>query len=370
VVVERTLDDAKGGMIQQVGIMAMIDLVIIIALIITLSYAVTRPMGEFEQKMKNISEGEGDLTQRLSVVSKDEIGVVAGYINRFIERIQSIVADAKGSSKKNMQSTVTLLADLQGVTRGIAEQEALVRNSVKNNSLVKRNIEETIALSQQSEGEINEANRHMQEATKDLVVLVATLQENAEAELELSGKLNTLSSDVEKTKDILRVIADIAEQTNLLALNAAIEAARAGEHGRGFAVVADEVRKLAERTQRSLSEITATVNVIVQAISDISVEMSANSGNVERLLENSSEVRSKIEASSKKMQSTVALSSRIVSQNNDVAGSVNAVSDEIQALSRIAGENRDKLESIKRLTGSVESAAKNLAGSLEQFRTS
>ena len=99
------------------------------------------------------------------------------------------------------------------------------------------------------------------------------VQNSAHTEMELAHKIQQLSSDADQVKNVLTVISDIADQTNLLALNAAIEAARAGEHGRGFAVVADEVRTLAERTQKSLVEINATINVIVQAIMDSSDQM-------------------------------------------------------------------------------------------------
>lgn len=105
---------------------------------------------------------------------------------------------------------------------------------------------------------------------------VERIQRVAHKEHELSDNLQTLAGNAQETKQILTTIGDIADQTNLLALNAAIEAARAGEHGRGFAVVADEVRKLAERTQKSLAETTATINILIQAINDNSDSLNKN----------------------------------------------------------------------------------------------
>jgi len=131
-------------------------------------------------------------------------------------------------------------------------------------------------------------------AVKKMAQLSTFVQQTHQAELELSENLKSLTQNAEEIKNVLTIIADISDKTNLLALNAAIEAARAGEHGRGFAVVADEVRKLAENTQKSLTEINASVNIIVQSISDASDAVENNAKSALALVDISNEVQSSL----------------------------------------------------------------------------
>ncbi|WP_457745176.1 methyl-accepting chemotaxis protein [Sulfurimonas sp.] len=129
------------------------------------------------------------------------------------------------------------------------------------------------------------------ESTQKMKTLENYIMQTNKAQTQLSENLGALTSNAEEIKNVLVIISDISDKINLLALNAAIEAARAGEHGRGFAVVADEVRKLAESTQKSLTEINASVNVIVQSISDASDEVQSNVKTSQELVNIASELQ-------------------------------------------------------------------------------
>lgn len=184
------------------------------------------------------------------------------------------------------------------VLEALCEGKYLTRADVNVDAKMGQMLEKINALGyalQHMESQNNEARevlssntRHLKETIEELratkfvelngmiETTVKRIQNVAGKEHDLADNLKSLASNARETKDILITISDIADQTNLLALNAAIEAARAGEHGRGFAVVADEVRKLAERTQKSLAEISATINVLIQAISDNSEALNEN----------------------------------------------------------------------------------------------
>ncbi len=138
---------------------------------------------------------------------------------------------------------------------------------------------------------LEDSTRKIDIAVSKMASLEEYINKTHEAEIALSEELKSLTQNAEEIKSVLTIIADISDKTNLLALNAAIEAARAGEHGRGFAVVADEVRKLAENTQKSLTEINASVNVIVQSISDASDAVEKNAASALKLVDISEDVK-------------------------------------------------------------------------------
>ncbi|NPA59542.1 MAG: hypothetical protein GXO30_03625, partial [Epsilonproteobacteria bacterium] len=214
-----------------------------------------------------------------------------------------------------------------------------------------------------------QAKEKIDKARAVILNTVGQIQANASIEHEIADKLNHLSSDAEQIKGVLSIIGDIADQTNLLALNAAIEAARAGEHGRGFAVVADEVRQLAEKTQKSLTEINASVSVIVQAILDSSQAMNDNIKNIEVLTESTSEIEQDMDVISHSMDEVY---ENIEKTNNTIsnsAESMHTVEQHLQSIVRLSSSNDKSIKEVEKTMNDISTSSKELMATLDNFKT-
>jgi len=347
-------------------------IIFIIALLVSsylLNLAMVKPLKELENRAEDLAHGEGDLTQRLRIVGNNEISSVSTFINDFIKKVQDTIITAKATSNENSSVAEELArTSLQIGTKAEEESKIVSEVSLQGQDL-QVVLEDSILGAKETKEEIDSAESTLSKTNKIIVALSDEIITRSEAESELADKLQSLSGDAQQVKVVLEVIADIADQTNLLALNAAIEAARAGEHGRGFAVVADEVRKLAERTQKSLSEINATISVIVQSITDASEAIAVNANAIEHLSGNAITAQEAISSSVSIMDKAVSKVDNMVVGYINNGKEIQSMIDKVEVVNELSVSNARSVEEIASASDHLSSMTAKLNDLLGYYRT-
>ncbi|GAA8720621.1 methyl-accepting chemotaxis protein TlpB [Helicobacter pylori] len=341
--------------------------------VLTLIYAklrIVKRIDELVLKINAFSHGDKDLRTKIDVGDRnDEISQVGRGVNLFVENACLIMEEIKGISTSNKTSMDKLVQIVQETQKSMKDSSTTL-NSVKNKATdVASMMNASIEQSQGLRKRLIETQGLVKESKDAIGDLFSQIIESAHTEKELSSQVEQLSRNTDDVKSILDIINDIADQTNLLALNAAIEAARAGEHGRGFAVVADEVRNLAGRTQKSLAEINSTIMVIVQEINAVSSQMNLNSQKMERLSDMSKSVQETYEKMSSNLSSVVSDSNQSMDDYAKSGRQIEAMVSDFVGVEKVASKTLADYSDILNIATHVSETTMNLDKQVNLFKT-
>ena len=322
---------------------------------------------QVENIIRELSSMKGDFSKRLSIKYHDEIGMISKYVNEFIEDSASFIRDTKHAVATNKDASNRINAMTVSQKDEIAKGCILLGEMMENAQMIDRIMKESNHINNESVKRIEEADSSLHDAQNKIESMVVDIEQNVERSSETVAHISQLHDAISDVQHILTTIAGIAEQTNLLALNAAIEAARAGEHGRGFAVVADEVRQLAERTKKSLTESDATFRVLSQNAVEAVESIQEQAGSLSQLNEHSDAVREVILDVVHKLNITKESTHILLDKNSKICKDIEIINSSTANVQCVAEGSSKTIDELIELATSLSADAELLSEKIDRF---
>lgn len=318
--------------------------------------------------LQSIARGDGDLTQRVNVESNDEIGAMIELFNSFLDKLQRTIRQIIDAAAPLGQVSKDLYQLTQGSEENAKSQQHHTDSISRDILTMTGSIQEVAQRSRQASDEANSAARQAATAREHVGSLSTGINDLGDSVMGAVKAMEQLEEETQEVGSVLTVIRSIAEQTNLLALNAAIEAARAGEQGRGFAVVADEVRNLAQKTAASTAEIQQIIQRLQNSANTVLNVMTSNGEKSRASIERSIEATQLLEAIARTVNQIDELNAGIAQFTQEQIGLSSSIQQETQVLQQDAQATANGAEATARLGEQLVSTGDHLRAATGQFR--
>lgn len=356
--------DEKFNLYVAVGVVAVVVLTVAGAWV---GRSISSPLNALRQAIEQADKSQ-DLTVKVNIQQGDEIGSVAAAFQRMLDRFHDIIGDVGSTSEKLREYATTLSNNTELTREGVKVQTRETDQVATASTEMTHAIEEVSRNAAQAAEAANDANRETNDGTQVLELTIQSINSLSQRINNSSEVINRVATDSAAIGSVLDVIRGIAEQTNLLALNAAIEAARAGEQGRGFAVVADEVRSLAQRTQESTQEIQEMIERLQSGSQDAVKSMAEGTEEMQTTVSQAEKAGASLTAIANAVSMITDMNSQIASATEEQMAVSQEISRNVVNISDVAKSSEHSVEEVDRASSELKQAADRLANLVGEFK--
>ncbi|MDD2385115.1 MAG: methyl-accepting chemotaxis protein [Sulfurospirillaceae bacterium] len=326
------------------------------------------------KRIERIGKHLADITNDLAldrpifVCANDEIGHISTNINILLATLQQAIIKAKMTMASNSEINKSMQISSDKITSIAQQQDKIVETVKILTTKINTELQESRNIAETSATYMKEDYTMLDMMITTLDNIVDNINQVSQDEQHISSQMHDLAEQTTQIRSVLEMIKDIADQTNLLALNAAIEAARAGEHGRGFAVVADEVRKLAERTQKSLSEIDATISIVVQSVSSASENIKENSQKVVDLNDNAIKISGMANETKEKTSKSLDITNIAYEKALSISKEIDELTSGVEKATDLAHDNKIIADNLITVSKELNDSTHELQKEIDIFK--